>query len=152
MTLKIVQLWFDTAKRAVGVMSLVCVTAWLVSGCAPLCEEDPPGREVGLATGDEPFNCLPSRPNNNDATCGAFAAGLKDEAAARAAATCVRIHNLQCQRRECRVDCVPAARVTAASLFLTKNFVGCPNPANEDACRLLGVAADCECACPDEGT
>lgn len=140
------------------VLGLVVLTALFMAGCAssgrrlaqgPLCEERPPGKSVGLAIADEPFVCIPSLPNNNNATCIPFEAGLRDRAAVAAAGVCVRVQNLQCIKRECPNDCIPAATITTGTLILDKNFQGCPNPANEDACRFLAVTADCDCVCPE---
>lgn len=144
--------------RHVALLILVGLVGWLAVGCRPLscdtaqtprCEEQPQGQSVGLATENEPFVCIASQRNNNDATCAPFEARLQAQAGVAAAATCVRVHNLRCLRRTCPNQCVPAGTVTDSSLRLTKNFAACPNPANQDACRLLTVIADCDCTCPE---
>jgi hypothetical protein len=91
-----------------------------------LCIEDPPNKRVGVAIIDEPFVCIPSLPNNNNAICGPLEARLRERASAAAARTCVNVQNVKCNKRDCPNECLPTATITDAALVLDKNFQDTP--------------------------
>ena len=142
-------------SRALARLALLA-TSIALSACASgtgtatdaLCAARPPNQSVVLDVADQPILCVPADPVNSDALC-RRAATRRLEARAVASLTerCTDRRGVHCVANGCAGQCVPIASVTASKVELVRHDPGCPDPPNQDACRLTGAQATCDCLC-----
>ena len=128
--------------EASHVGTAVCMTSAARPGCTP----NPKGKTSGQGNTSEYVVCIPSKPQNSDATCQPFQAALEDKAGNAALGICVGVHQVQCQKVSCSDTCVNTATMTdSQGMYLKKNAPECK--AGEDGCELGNTGWDCTCDC-----
>ncbi len=145
-----------TVNFAVGATLLVAVTlcACVVPGTVetigvPGCEARP-WKTTFVGFEDAYTRCIPSEPENTNATCRVLAGELNRAGKPKAIANCKEDLHVECIPSRCRGQCRHTARLNrSAPVNLVRNHQGCADPENEDGCLLAYAEWICGCECVD---